>query len=55
MYHPKKESSYDKSNAFAEMDKLLNDVFPKFMQEKYKESWSFRESQIEKEIVMEIV
>jgi hypothetical protein len=55
MYHPKKESSYDKSNAFAEMDKLLNDVFPKFMQEKYKESWSFRESQIEKEMVMEIV
>jgi hypothetical protein len=55
MYHPKKESSYDKSNAFAEMDKLLGDVFPKFMQEKYNETWSFKESQIEKEIVLEIV
>lgn len=55
MYHPKKESSYDKSSAFAEMDKLLTDVFPKFMKQVYGEEWSFKESQHEKEIVMEIV
>ena len=36
MYHPKKISSYDKSNAFAEMDKLLTDVFPKFMKDVYE-------------------
>jgi hypothetical protein len=54
MYHPKKESSYDKSNAFAEMDKLLTDVFPKFMKERYGEDWSFKESQTEKEIILEV-
>jgi hypothetical protein len=54
MYHPKKTSSYDKSAAFAEMDKLLYDVFPKFMKDKYNEDWSFKESQTEKEIVLEI-
>lgn len=54
MYHPKKESSYDKSNAFAEMDKLLTDVFPKFMKERYGEDWSFKESQVEKEIILEV-
>jgi hypothetical protein len=27
---------------------------PKFMKNKYNEEWSFKESQIEKEIVMEI-
>jgi hypothetical protein len=37
------------------MDKLLFDVFPKFMKEKYNEEWSFKESQIEKEIYMENV
>ena len=55
MFHPKKYSSYDKSAAFAEMDKLLFDVFPKFMKEKYNEDWTFKESQIEKEIYMENV
>lgn len=54
MYHPKKESSYDKSNAFAEMDKLLTDVFPKYMKERYGEDWSFKESQTEKEIILEV-
>lgn len=55
MYHPKKESSYDKSKAFAEMDELLYNVFPKFMKTKYNEDWSFKESQIEKEIIMGVV
>lgn len=53
MYHPSKQTSYNKSKAFAEMDELLYNVFPKFMKNKYNEDWSFRESQIEKEIVME--
>jgi hypothetical protein len=55
MYHPKKTSSYNKSSAFAEMYNLTDKVMPKFMKNKYNEEWSFKESQIEKEIVMEIV
>ena len=54
MYHPKKVSSYDKRNAFAEMDKLLLDVFPKFMKETYNEEWNFTESQVEKELILEV-
>lgn len=53
MYHPRKESSYDKSAAFSEMNKLLGEVFPKFMNEKYNEHWSFKDEQYEKEMVME--
>lgn len=54
MYHPKKESSYDKSAAFAEMDKVLFEVTPKFIRDKYYESWSFVERQYEKEVILEI-
>jgi hypothetical protein len=54
MFHPKKESSYNKQNAFSEMDLLLNNVFPKFMKEKYNEDWCFNDSQIEKEIILEV-
>lgn len=54
MYHPKKHSSYNKQNAFSEMHNLLVDVFPKFMKEKYNEDWVFKESQIEKEIILEV-
>jgi hypothetical protein len=54
MYHPKKDSSYDKSAAFAEMDKVLYEITPQFMRDKYNEEWSFKESQVEKTIVMEI-
>ena len=50
MYHPAKNSSYDKSNAFAEMDKVLYQITPQFMRDKYNEEWSFKESQIEKQI-----
>jgi hypothetical protein len=54
MYHPSKVSSYDKSAAFDEMDSVLYHITPKFMKDKYNEDWSFKESQIEKQIVMEI-
>lgn len=55
MVHPMKNvSSYNKNGAFMEMNELLGDIFPRFMKEKYNEDWSFTESQIEKEIIMEI-
>ncbi len=54
MYHPKRESSYDKSAAFAEMDNVHYEITPKFMRDKYNEEWSFVERQYEKEIIMEI-
>lgn len=54
MYHPKREGNYDKSKAFAEMDHLLNVIFPKFMRKKYNEDWFFQERQYEKKIIMEI-
>jgi hypothetical protein len=52
MYHPKKDSSYDKSKAFAEMDLLTKDIFPKFMEEKYGEIWFFDDTQKEYELIM---
>lgn len=55
MYHPLKISSYEKTSAFEEMNTLLYNVFPKFVKDKYNEDWSFKESQIEKEIIMETV
>lgn len=54
MFHPKKTSSYDKSEAFKEMDKVLYEITPKFMRDKYNEEWTFVERQYEKEIIMEI-
>jgi hypothetical protein len=55
MYHPKKDvSTYNKKNAFMEMNKVLFEVTPKFMRDKYNENWSFVERQYEKQIVMEI-
>jgi len=45
MYHPKKESAYDKTKAFTEMDELLFNIFPKFMKEKYNENWEFKDIQ----------
>jgi len=53
MYHPKKISSYNKSNAFSEMNKLTEEIFPKFMREKYNEEWVFKDQQKDLEIIME--
>lgn len=55
MFHPKKQTSgYDKTQAFQEMDKVLYEVTPQFMKNKYNEEWSFVERQYEKEFVLEI-
>jgi hypothetical protein len=55
MHHPKKElSTYDKTEAFKEMDKVLYEITPQFMKDKYNEEWTFVDRQYEKEIVMEI-
>jgi hypothetical protein len=51
MYHPKRETSYNKTAAFAEMDVLLYDVFPKFMKEKYDEDWVFKDEQKNIELI----
>ena len=37
MYHPDRESNYDKTAAFNEMNTILSDAFPKFMADKYGE------------------
>lgn len=54
MYHPKRHGNYDKSKAFAEMDHLLYNVFPKFMKTKYNEDWAFQDRQYEKKVIMKI-
>jgi hypothetical protein len=55
MLHPKKVvSSYDKKEAFAEMDKVLYEIAPKFIRDRYNEEWKFVDRQFEKELVMEI-
>lgn len=54
MYHPKRSGNYDKSKAFAEMDELLYNVFPKLMKEKGINDWKFAERYVEKEVVLDI-
>lgn len=41
MFHPKKESSYDKNAARAEMYYVFYEVCPRFMRKKYGENWKF--------------
>lgn len=53
MYHPPKLSSYDKMSAFEEMHIATNIIAPQFIKDKYNEEWMFRDTQFEKEIVME--
>lgn len=54
MYHPKKESSYDKGNAFREMDHVIRHVTPKFMKDEYDIDWKFTDKQEIKQITFEI-
>lgn len=51
MYHPGKVSYYDKSEAFSEMYKILQDVYPKFMKGYHNEDvGAYGEPQTEYEI-----
>ena len=47
MVHPLRPSSYDKTKAFAEMDKLTIEVFPALMKERYGVDWKFNDKQVE--------
>ena len=50
MYHPNRPSYYDKPAAFAEMDKILGEIYPKFMKDRYNEEVGpYNESQTEYE------
>lgn len=55
MYHPKRYSSYNKSSAFEEMNKVLYEITPRFMKKKYDENWSFVESQHEKQVYLDVL
>ena len=43
--HMRRESWYDKTNAFAEMDYLTGTWFPKYMKENFNVKYTFRDSQ----------
>lgn len=50
MYHPAKPSAYDKSAASAEMNLILDTIYPKFMKEYYGEDvgpWCERQTEYE--------
>ena len=44
--HMRRESWYDKSNAFREMDYLMKDWFPKYMKEKFGLDYSYHDNQV---------
>ena len=44
--HMRRESWYDKSNAFKEMDYLMKEWFPKYMKEKFDSDYSYHDNQI---------
>ena len=55
MYHPAKPSYYDKSAAHAEMEKILNEVYPNFMHDVYGEDVGpYREPQTEYEFTLKV-
>jgi hypothetical protein len=55
MYHPGKPSYYDKGAAFAEMGKILHEVYPKFMKDKYNEEVGpYNEPQTEYEFTFKV-
>lgn len=55
MYHPAKPSYYDKSKAHREMEKILNEVYPNFMRDQYKEDVGpYREPQTEYEFTLKV-
>jgi hypothetical protein len=55
MYHPNRTSYYDKSAAFAEMGKILHEIYPKFMKDRYNEEVSpYGEVQTEYEFTFKV-
>ena len=44
--HMRRESWYDKSNAFREMDYLMKDWFPKYMKEQFGLDYSYHDNQV---------
>jgi len=55
MYHPNRPSYYDKSAAFAEMDKILGEIYPKFMKDRYNEEVGpYNEPQTEYEFTFKV-
>lgn len=44
--HMRRESWYDKTNAFAEMDYLMKDWFPKYMKDKFKIDYIYDDRQL---------
>ena len=43
--HMRRESWYDKNNAFAEMEYLMTDWFPKYMKDKFNKDYKYDDSQ----------
>jgi hypothetical protein len=44
--HMRRESWYDKSNAFKEMDYLMKEWFPKYMKEQFGSDYQYHDSQV---------
>jgi hypothetical protein len=44
--HMRRESWYDKANAFAEMDYLMRDWFPKYMKERFNIDYKYTDAQV---------
>jgi hypothetical protein len=44
--HMRRESWYDKTNAFVEMDYLMRDWFPKYMKDKFGLDYTYNDSQV---------
>jgi hypothetical protein len=44
--HMRRESYYDKTKAFAEMDYLMKDWFPKYMKEKFNLDYEYSDNQV---------
>lgn len=44
--HMRRESWYDKTNAFIEMDYLMKDWFPKYMKEKFGLDYQYHDNQV---------
>jgi hypothetical protein len=42
----RRESWYDKSNAFKEMDYLMKEWFPKYMKEQFGSDYQYHDSQV---------